>query len=276
MPTLSETISVEYQSMDPVHMPGSYLVYKGTKSSTYEIGDIKLVSRTSKEASENQAKRNLLRGWTKPFFGFGTLNGSGSGKAAIPSGKEDYQYMKTRDGAGVHSLNDVTPLTSTDINGIINTQGKAFPDLPGQSASTRAQKILTMLDAQGSSLIKRGKGMGSASDQYVRVPVPVDDKVQAGKRFLGAPPEVLYLTAYSSGSDVGGRLDKPTNINKVPVVITNLAYSYPNDVDYIPTLDGEPWPIIMTITISLVESHSAREFEQFDIFKYRDGLLPGF
>lgn len=293
MPTITESIAVEYQSIDPIHMPGSYFVYRGTKSSTYEIGEIKLVSRTSREASENQAIRNLLRGWTKPFFGFGTANGGGS--TSVPTGKEDYQYMKKRDGGGVNNVSDVTPLTSEDVNLVINTLGINSPvSQVNMSAAQKAQTILSQLDATGkitnlasrnginsnsatSKIINGNSGVvGGGSNTFVRVPVTAVSQQASGKKFLGAPPEVLYLTAYSSSTNTGGIMDKPTNINKVPVVITNLSYSYPNDVDYIPTLDGEPFPIIMSISLSLVESHSANEFELFDIFKYRDGKLPGF
>lgn len=101
--------------------------------------------------------------------------------------------------------------------------------------------------------------------------------------FLGAPPDVLYLSAYA-GSDAGGIFEG--NINSVPVVMTNFEFSYPNDVDYIPvggvggeTEDnfvGSPFPTIMSLSIQLQEIHSPREFSNFNIDDYRNGNLPRF
>jgi len=106
---------------------------------------------------------------------------------------------------------------------------------------------------------------------------------------LGAPPDVLYLYAYSSGnnSGTGGYgSTRPTtygvNINKIPVVITSLSITYPEDVDYLPTYSNrdttvsEPFPIKMDVDISLVETHSPREYEQFDLLKYKRGVLVNF
>jgi hypothetical protein len=93
---------------------------------------------------------------------------------------------------------------------------------------------------------------------------------------LGAPPEVLKLSAYSNATNENGILNKMTNISAVPVVILSLNYTYTDDVDYIPTIQGQPFPIVMTLSISLAESHSPQELEYFDIYKYRAGQLPGF
>jgi hypothetical protein len=93
--------------------------------------------------------------------------------------------------------------------------------------------------------------------------------------WVGAPPEVLRFSAYST--------DDRGYMNKIPVVLDKVDINYPNDVDYIPTetkdndkLSGVPFPIIMTINISLIEQHSALEFEKFNLHQYRNGILKGF
>lgn len=94
---------------------------------------------------------------------------------------------------------------------------------------------------------------------------------------LGLPPEVLLLTGYAPNSDFGistGRV--PTNIYRVPVVISNLTIPYPSDVDYIPTLDNQPFPRLITLDIQLTETHSPQEYERFSLSEFRNGVLDGF
>lgn len=79
---------------------------------------------------------------------------------------------------------------------------------------------------------------------------------------LGAPPPVLKFSGYGE-----------RNIPSIPVVLENYDTSWPNDIDYIPTLDGIPFPVIMEITISLKESYSPNEFSKFDLFAYKTGDL---
>jgi hypothetical protein len=94
---------------------------------------------------------------------------------------------------------------------------------------------------------------------------------------LGAPPEVLYFSAYSSNSHRG-------HFYKIPVVLIHIDVTYPNDVDYIPTaysgagdtIGGTPFPILTTISLQLQEQHSARELEKFNLDDYRLGKLDGF
>lgn len=99
----------------------------------------------------------------------------------------------------------------------------------------------------------------------------ITDKKQF-RHLLGAPPEVLLLSAYSKESD----MTLIRNIFKVPVVIQQLSLPYPSDCDYIPTEDGVPFPTLMTIDLQLQEAHSPTEVKAFDIFKYRRGELKNF
>ena len=100
---------------------------------------------------------------------------------------------------------------------------------------------------------------------------------------LGAPPEVLYLYAYSTSANDKrdpGNINN-ININRVPVVLTSLSITYPDDVDYIPasvspTSKTEPFPIKIDVSINLVESHSPTEFERFNLKAYKEGKLTNF
>ena len=105
-----------------------------------------------------------------------------------------------------------------------------------------------------------------------------------GIQLRGAPPDVLYLYAYSTKSNDLRGIGPRVNINRVPVVMTNLSITYPEDVDYIPVYDPEdaptnavePFPRKMDVSISLVETHSPREYERFDLLAYKLGNLPNF
>lgn len=99
---------------------------------------------------------------------------------------------------------------------------------------------------------------------------------RAAYDLLGAPPDVLLLSAYTT-SQVNQVADQSTfNLRKIPVVVTSLDFSYPDDVDYIPTQTGEPFPIKMDVSISLIETHAPVEFESFSLQQYRAGRLSNF
>lgn len=109
---------------------------------------------------------------------------------------------------------------------------------------------------------------------------------------LGAPPMILYLYAYSDtvdtkqqGSGVSIRAHGKVNISRVPVVITTLNITYPDDVDYISTgisptstqnVSSDPFPTLMTVDIGLVETHSPREYETFSLSDFKEGKLANF
>lgn len=105
-----------------------------------------------------------------------------------------------------------------------------------------------------------------------------------GVQLRGAPPDILYLYAYSTGTNDLRGLGPRVNINRVPVVMSSLEITYPEDVDYIPVYDpedgpganSEPFPRKMDISLTLLESHSPREFEQFDLLAYKLGNLANF
>lgn len=69
MPVLSVSSAASYESMAPVHTPGSFQVYEKSPSMTFSLSDVKLVSRTPQEAYRNLKNLNILRAWRSPFFG---------------------------------------------------------------------------------------------------------------------------------------------------------------------------------------------------------------
>lgn len=68
-PDVVENRTVNYKSMDPIHAPGQFYVYQSTASRAFSLGAVRVVSRTSKEATENLRMLNVLRAWTMPQFG---------------------------------------------------------------------------------------------------------------------------------------------------------------------------------------------------------------
>ena len=79
---------------------------------------------------------------------------------------------------------------------------------------------------------------------------------------LGAPPPVLMFSGYGE-----------KNIAKIPVVLESYSNDWPNECDYIPTLTGDPFPVVMDLTLSLKESYSPAEYSGFNLFAYKSGVL---
>lgn len=229
-PELSESRTVEYTSLVPLHMPGRIEVYKNTNSRTFSI-QAKFVSRNSIEATTNAWQLQLLRSWQMPWFGLQSATGQSTGNATINQGQ-----------------------TNTMKGRVEN------PIDPTQQQSTQAKTAAAVREVRRDTLGRRGLDIGN-------------------KELLGAPPEVLYLYAYSPVNTVqsnGERVQVTTNLNQIPVVITSLNFTYPSDCDYIKTVYNEPFPILMNVTIELKETHSPTEYERFSLLEYRAGNLPNF
>lgn len=95
---------------------------------------------------------------------------------------------------------------------------------------------------------------------------------------LGAPPDVLYLFAYSSSTGANaGRSTGLVNIKKIPVVLTSVSITYPEDVDYIPVNGtNEPFPVRMDVSLELAEAHSPTDYEKFSLSMFKQGNLVQF
>jgi hypothetical protein len=208
-PELVENRNINYKSFDPVHAPGQIYVYQNTSARTFQLSNIKLISRTPEEASKNLARLWTMRGWTMPSFG----------TSSFQNGTKAFNEQISADDSG-----------NVDVR----------------------------------EMIRQMSG----------------DTIQTN--FLGAPPAVLYLSAFSRmGANNGTR--SVGHLRNIPVVITQLSIPYPTDVDYIPTAssdgsgkDSTPMPTIMTIDMQLTETHSPNEYEKFNLQDYRLGNLRGF
>lgn len=83
------------------------------------------------------------------------------------------------------------------------------------------------------------------------------------KPYLGAPPQILTMSAY------GDRM-----IGPVKCVLESYNWDFPTDVDYIATSTGVPFPVILTVSLTLKEAWSPAEHSGFDLIQYRNGLMP--
>lgn len=95
-----------------------------------------------------------------------------------------------------------------------------------------------------------------------------------GTNMRGTPPAVLLLSAYSPSNQDRTAM---AHIHKVPVVIQNLSIPYPSDTDYIPSnVGGVPMPTIMTIDMTMAETHSPAEYQNFSLSEFKAGRLKDF
>lgn len=220
-PTLSESRTVDYSSVQPIHMPGGIQVYKSTGSRTFELA-AHFISRNTKDALLNMQYVQILRSWTMPFFGNSTTD--------FTSGSKNVK---------------MAPLPTWHAPLLT----------PDQQLKAGFQQV-TSGDADG----------------------------PGGVNLLGAPPEVLYLYGYSASSnDSRGSINRNNgvNINRIPTVLTSLNISFSDEVDYIPvqinpTANTEPFPVKLDVTMTLVETHSPTEYEQFSLKAYKNGTLKNF
>ena len=246
-PTFSESLTADYDTITPIHMPGGIQVYKRTNSRKFSIG-AHFVSRTSDKATLNMMALQLLRSWAMPYFG----NNSST------------RYKTTSE--------TYAPITTTNSTGVASADMK--------TAAMTAEQVAAHNSRQNKGNVE----------------------------MLGAPPALLYLYAYSlyqsdKGNDLlkgdiynsGSKRDVSfgVNLSRIPVVLTSLDITYPEDVDYIPTYSNrknaspefgnryydnfsEPFPVKMDVSISLTETHSPREYERFSLQDFKSGRLTSF
>lgn len=84
-------------------------------------------------------------------------------------------------------------------------------------------------------------------------------------KYLGAPPPVLQLSAYGS-----------RNVPTTPVVLSSFSFSYPSEVAYISTAlnaadSDDPFPVIVDVSITLLETYSPAQFSAFSYGDYLNG-----
>lgn len=105
-PELTENRQVEYKSMNPVHMPGQIFVYGSTMSRTFQLSAVKLIARTTEEATRNMNILWTLRSWTMPYFGINSSTLSGDqaqfrrdlNEGRVQDAPEDPAQLRARKG----------------------------------------------------------------------------------------------------------------------------------------------------------------------------------
>lgn len=149
-------------------------------------------------------------------------------------------------------------------------RGWTMPEF-GSSVSSEKQWDWPEWDTANAGSENLAGGNNQFQEDRTRI---LDDQKQATANFgvnaIGSPPDVLYFSAYSSGSAAR------QHIKRVPVVLQQLSIPYPSDVDYILTPLGVPMPTIMALDITLVETHAPSEYESFSLSAFKQGLLGSF
>jgi hypothetical protein len=266
-PDFTENRAVNYTPLETVQAPGQIFIYKNTSSRTFDLGDVKLISRSQVEASKNMRNLQWIRSWTLPWFGGGTSSsslGTTSNSAQSIAGVEVNQESLE---ANEKRMQETTANMKSDniVEYAHENENLVNVTSTGEKQAAMLREQTRELFEDPSKLISKGAALGTGGSGGS------GSGSGSGGEELGAPPAILYFSAYSSGND--GNL---TNLNKIPVVIQNLSISYPSDVDFIPTMSLEPMPTIMSISISLVETHAPIEYNNFSLMQYKEGILPRF
>ena len=147
-----------------------------------------------------------------------------------------------------------------DTVGIIHHPGDI---LKYKSTASRSWSVKATLASRTSSEATKNRKIVNTIRSWAMPFHGAGTEKTAGTKYLGAPPPILTLEAYG---------DKM--IGPVKCVMDSYDWSWPNDVDYIPTDDNlEPFPVILEISISLKESFSPAEYSGFDLIAYRTGKM---
>jgi hypothetical protein len=90
-----------------------------------------------------------------------------------------------------------------------------------------------------------------------------------GRGKLGAPPPVLQFKGWRG------------LVGAVPVILTQLSWTWPPECDWIPTgiqdENGQeiPFPTVMRVQLNLLESFSPDQMNNFDLVAFRNGRMIG-
>lgn len=77
---------------------------------------------------------------------------------------------------------------------------------------------------------------------------------------LGAPPQVLILSAYGSKM-----------VGPVTCVLEDFSWTFENDMDYIATSENTPFPVHIKLSLTLKETWTPAQFTSFNLDSYRRG-----
>jgi hypothetical protein len=73
----------------------------------------------------------------------------------------------------------------------------------------------------------------------------------------GAPPPVLRLKAFKN------------TFPEMQCYLTNYSIEYPSDVDWIPTTEGDPFPVVMTVAMGFIECYTPLQMRNFNRFNLK-------
>lgn len=73
----------------------------------------------------------------------------------------------------------------------------------------------------------------------------------------GAPPPVLRLKAFKN------------TFPEMQCYLTNYGIDYPTDVDWIPTTEGDPFPVVISVTLGFIECYTPAQMRKFNRFNLK-------
>ncbi len=188
---------------------------------------------------------------------------------------------ETGDGSAAQDMSHIVKLVSTlDENEIVS-----FEVMPEISENRNAE-YEPLQAAQMPGEFQKFKGTKSVSWQ-VNATITCRTRAEATENFLtinrlrswtmpyfgdkqgstmmGAPPPVIKFSGWRG------------LVGTVPTVVTSLNWSWPKDCDWLPTNilgDGGkpvPFPTVINVQFTLVESYSASQFNALDLKQFRRG-----
>jgi hypothetical protein len=208
-------------------------------------------------------------------FGLGvsTLTATDITKAGISQKPNDgsmyFVKLKSRVSGGETFYCEVMP--AVDEQGSVTYDGVSITHHPGtiEKYITTPSREWTLSNIK---LISLTPDDATKNFNYINLlrswRMPFYGSGTAGKspELLGAPPPVLDFSGYFTGYS-------NNKVSTIPVVLTSLSITWANDVDYINTTDNIPFPVIHTISISIKEAWSPRQYSNFDLAAFRTGNM---
>lgn len=227
--------------------------------------------RVSLTNSSNQAERVLIEA-TPELVETRNVNYKTTDPVHAPGQIFSYVNSSSRtfNLSGIKLISRTQEEASKNLQNLWYFRSWTMPVFGRGSALSQAQRDAREVE-QADLWNSRQQGISDAEYQARLRELGGDSSL--GTDLRGRPPVVLLLTAYSPS---GGTRSTMGHIHRVPVVIQNLSIPYPADVDYIPSRTGVPMPTIMTIDMTLTETHSPLEYSSFSLTNFKQGMMGNF
>lgn len=172
----------------------------------------------------------------------------------------------------IPSLGDNDTITLDVMPSISESHGASYESVdllqhPGEilkykSTSARAWGLTADLVSRTSQEATRNKEIINLIRSWL-MPFYGNGTADSYASRLGAPPQVIELSGFGTKM-----------IGPVTCVLENFSWTFENNMDYIPTEAGEPFPVLVKASLNFKETWTPREFTNFDLMKYRAGELP--